>query len=45
MGYGSNSLNETVLEKPETISNVGSMYKNYTTINLAEVLMTTPEDH
>ena len=35
---------DTVLEKPETVSNVGTMYKNFLTIPLAEVLFSNPDD-
>ena len=40
----SNSINETVFEKSEVISNVGSMYKNFQTLPLAKVLFSTPDD-
>lgn len=33
-----------MLEKPEIVSNVGTMYKNFTTVPLAEVLFSTPDD-
>ena len=35
---------DTVLEKPDTVSNVGTMYKNFLTIPLAEVLFSNPDD-
>ena len=35
---------ETVLEKPDTVSNVGTMYKNFLTVPLAEVLFSNPDD-
>ena len=33
-----------MLEKPETVSNVGTMYKNFLTVPLAEVLFSNPDD-
>ena len=35
---------EIVLEKAEIVSNVGTMYKNFLTVPLAEVLFSNPDD-
>jgi hypothetical protein len=35
---------EVVLEKAEIVSNVGTMYKNFLTLPLAEVLFSNPDD-
>mmetsp|Transcript_39538 Transcript_39538/g.51784 ORF Transcript_39538/g.51784 Transcript_39538/m.51784 type:complete len:124 (+) Transcript_39538:1475-1846(+) len=39
-----NQTVEQVLEKPDTVSNVGTSYKNFLTIPLAEVLFSNPDD-
>ena len=36
--------NEQVLEKADVISNVGTMYKNFLTVPLSEMLFSNPED-
>ena len=35
---------ESVLEKTEIVSNVGTMYKNFLTVPLAEILFSNPDD-
>ena len=39
-----NSVTEAVLEKTEIVSNVGTMYKNFLTMPLAEILFSNPDD-
>ena len=39
-----NFLNDTVLEKPEIVSNVGSLYKNYTIMSIADVIFAMPNE-
>ena len=41
--YG-NFLSDNVLEKPEIVSNVGSLYKNYTVMSIADVLFSMPNE-
>ena len=37
-------MNDTVLEKPEIVSNVGSLYKNYNIMSIADVLFSMPNE-
>ena len=37
-------LNDHVLEKPEIVSNVGSLYKNYTIMSIADILFSMPNE-
>ena len=41
--YG-NFQSDNVLEKPEIVSNVGSLYKNYTIMSIADVLFAMPNE-